>query len=168
MIIHTIEQVNELRGFAEANGTKMSYQIGEIPPVEFYVADFGSNRPFELAVAAAFTDIGVEQDGVIIVDESVPEQLQGPWALHELLDFTQSGHEHPNRCVSSDAKILAGLDKVDPELAQYYAEKRQELYTSLGAFAQTEASFSTIDIEWFEKLAVDLKGEVLTHITPSL
>jgi len=82
MNIHTPDMIEGLRSFAATNGEEASYSIGNLPPVDFYVADFGTNRPLNQAVAAAFTEIGKDQHGIIVVDTTVADKLQGLWALH--------------------------------------------------------------------------------------
>ncbi|HPD99482.1 MAG TPA: hypothetical protein PKV52_04390, partial [Candidatus Saccharibacteria bacterium] len=119
-------------------------------------------RPFPYAVAAA---VPPNQEAyTICVSDDVPESLRGLWAWHELHDFSEVGHDHPKRCVSSEIVVAA---EMDPESDEYqeYIKYRIHFYMHLEKFmaediaAKGEVSeYDPYDVEGCQKAIQFLRG----------
>lgn len=132
---HSQEQVTGLRQFSESVGQVQQFELGPWA-VEYYTVHIPEDqRPFSMAVAAAFTPKNNQQVGVIAVSDDVPESLRGLWALHEFIDFTDVGHETEGRCAETETVVLSELISSDQfELAFEYTQARQVFYHNLREF----------------------------------
>jgi hypothetical protein len=130
MLLHTPEQLNDLRAFASNNSVGCgAFDIAGIE-VMYDVVDLGDEAPHKYAVAAAFVS---EVGEIIVVDSSVPEHLRGLWAWHEKADSLHPDHRSmTSGCHSSEQTILNALRATDRALGADYIEHRTEFY---GLFA---------------------------------
>lgn len=139
--------------YFELDGLSVFYTTVHIPQ---------DQRPFRFAVAAA---VPPDQDAyTIAVSDDVPEQLRGLWAWHELHDFKEMGHEHPERCLNSEITVAWHLD-ANSDAYQEYLRYRIHFYVSLEAFItrdiaeKGEASeYDVQDIEGCQKSLEFLAG----------
>ncbi len=129
---HTAEQVTGLRSFAESragevqtfkfHGLEVHYRVGQLP-------DVGIPYPVAAAVTGAHKD-----DYEIVVSDTVPAELSGIWAWHELFDFAVLGHGYGGRCATTEGETLHYLARCPAEERTSYLEHRIAFYEGLGAY----------------------------------
>ena len=167
---HTPEQIEGLKGFSEStNATFETYQLGNVR-VDYYVINIPDEQkpPLDYPVAAAFTEKGNSQEGIIAVSDDVPDNLRGLWALHEYIDFTQNGHEHPSRCLSSEEYILGELEKSgQAKLSQEYIQARVRFHQQLASLMKSDiegngstSQYDNRDLEGAETVIQFLKQNI--------
>jgi hypothetical protein len=140
----------------QASGTQERYELGSLY-VEYGVIHIPEeDKPFPLAVAAAFPEVGSRTPGAIAVSDDVPPHLRGLWAMHELHDFTVVGHEARQRCIRTESYLLRVLEQADQSgLAAVYAAARGEFMDNVGAYMERDISERGADDSQYHQFDVE-------------
>lgn len=158
MKVHTPQAIEQIQAISRQAGETV-YTLGAISVRYAVIAIPEAQKPFPMAVAAAFPWIGQPkpsgQTGGILVSDDVPNQLQGLWALHELIDFTIVGHDAIGRCATSEQSILNGLEASgQAALAREYVTERVNFFMNLEQYMSADLDRSGEQSQ-YEKIDID-------------
>lgn len=155
MIDHTIEEIEKMRKYCDANSYSKITKTFRHRTIEYYTLPPETNPDLPGFIARASNH--ATKTYVIAISVAVPDAIQSYYALAEYIEFVEQGITTPGRVIAAEKEVLAIIPKA---LIPCYCKHKSALFQEellLSKQQPEKYALDESDVQEFKNAIIFLK-----------